>query len=134
MKSGLSQVVPHARPCILHLISVTPELETYKFGNGGLLKSHERERVTVPVVLAQPPVLISYSVVDSPVLSLLVGRVAIDSLGDRYLGELQSFAAWRSRAVARGLRGWSLLRPPLPGEICRTRSDAGQTAVGSKAS
>ena len=67
-----------------HLISVTPELETYKFGNGGLLQSHER--VTVPVVLAQTPMLISYSVVDSPVLSLLVGRDAIENLGIDILG------------------------------------------------
>ena len=48
--------------------SVQPELENYKFGNGGLLQSVER--VTVPIVLAQTPLLLSYSVVDSPVLSM----------------------------------------------------------------
>ena len=54
-----------------HLINVMPESEVYRFGNGGLLTS--TERVTVPVVLADHPVLLPYSVVESPVLSLLIG-------------------------------------------------------------
>ena len=51
---------------------MTPASEVYRFGNGGLLTS--TERVTVPVVLADHPLLLSYSVVESPVLSLLIGR------------------------------------------------------------
>ena len=48
-----------------HLINVTPESEVYRFGNGGLLTS--TERVTIPVVLADHPLLLSKSVVESPV-------------------------------------------------------------------
>ena len=44
-----------------------PESEVYRFGNGGQLTS--TERATVPVVLADHPLLLSYSVVESPVLS-----------------------------------------------------------------
>ena len=62
-----------------HLINVTPESEVYRFGNGGLLTS--TERVTVPVVLADHPRLLSYSVVESPVLSLLNGRDVVEGLG-----------------------------------------------------
>ena len=62
-----------------HLINVTPESEVYRFGNGGLLTS--TERVTVPVVLADHPLLLSYSVVESPVLSLLNGRDVVEGLG-----------------------------------------------------
>ena len=62
-----------------HLINVMPESELYRFGNGGLLTS--TERVTVPVVLADHPVLLSYSVVESPVLSLLIGRDVVEGLG-----------------------------------------------------
>ena len=54
------------------LINVTSESEVYPFRNGGLLTS--TERVTVPVVLADHPLLLSNRVVESPVLSLLVGR------------------------------------------------------------
>ena len=50
-----------------HLINVMPESELYRFGNGGLLTS--TERVTVPAVFANHPLLLSYSVVESPVLS-----------------------------------------------------------------
>ena len=60
-----------AERCIGHLINVTPESEVCRFGNGGLLTC--TERVTVPVVLADHPLLLSYSVVESPVLSLLIG-------------------------------------------------------------
>ena len=56
-----------------------PESEVYRFGNGGLLTS--TERVTVPVVLADHPLLLSYSVVESPVLSLLIGRDVVEGLG-----------------------------------------------------
>ena len=42
-----------------HLINVMPESEVYRFGNGGLLTS--TERVTVPVVLADHPLLLSCS-------------------------------------------------------------------------
>ena len=62
-----------------HLINVTPESEVYRFGNGGLLTS--TERVTVPVVLADHPLLLSNSVVESPVLSLLIGRDVVEGLG-----------------------------------------------------
>ena len=47
--------------------------------SGGLLTS--TERVTVPVVLADHPLLLSYSVVESPVLSLLIGRDVVEGLG-----------------------------------------------------
>ena len=50
-----------------HLINVTPESEVYRFGNG--------------VVLADHPLLLSYSVVESPVLSLLIGRDVVEGLG-----------------------------------------------------
>ena len=53
-----------------HRINVMSKSEVYRFGNGGLLTS--TERVTVPVVLADHPLLLSYSVVESPVLSLLI--------------------------------------------------------------
>ena len=62
-----------------HLINVMPGCELYRFGNGGLLTS--TERVTVPVVLADHPLLLSYSVVESPVFSLLIGRDVVESLG-----------------------------------------------------
>ena len=62
-----------------HLINVMPESEVYRFGNGGLLTS--TERVTVTVVLADYTLLLSYSVVESPVLSLLVGRGVVEGLG-----------------------------------------------------
>ena len=62
-----------------HAISVAPESEVHGFGNGGLLTS--TERVTVPVVLADHPLLLSYSVVESPVLSLLIGRDVVEGLG-----------------------------------------------------
>ena len=51
-----------------HLINVMPESEFYRFGDGGLLTS--TERVTVPVVLADHPLLLSYSVVESPCVIL----------------------------------------------------------------
>ena len=76
-----------------HLINVTPESEVYRFGNGGLLTS--TERVTVPVVLADHPLLLSYSVVESPLLSLLIGGDVVEGLGlDRsktleYIGRSQ---------------------------------------------
>ena len=50
---------------------MTPESEVFRFGNGGLLTS--TERVTVPVVLADHSRLLCCSVVESPVLSLLIG-------------------------------------------------------------
>ena len=59
-------------------MNVTPECEVYRFGNGGLLTS--TERVTVPVVLADHPLLLSYNVVESPVLSLLIGRDVVEGL------------------------------------------------------
>ena len=37
--------------------------------------------MTVPVVLADHPLLLSYSVVESPVLSLLIGRDVVEGLG-----------------------------------------------------
>ena len=39
------------------------------------------ERVTVPVVLADHPLLLSYSVVESFVFSLLIGRDVVEGLG-----------------------------------------------------
>ena len=62
-----------------HLINVTPESEVYRFGNGGLLTS--TERVTFLVVLTDHPLLLSYSVVESPVSSLLIGRGVVEGLG-----------------------------------------------------
>ena len=62
-----------------HLINVTPESEVHRLGKGGLLTS--TERVTVPVVLADHPLLLSYKVVESPVLSLLIGRGVVEGLG-----------------------------------------------------
>ena len=62
-----------------HAVNVTPESEVYRFGNGGLLTS--TERVTVLVVLADHLLLLSYSVVESPVLSLLIGRDVVEGLG-----------------------------------------------------
>ena len=62
-----------------HLINVMPESEVCRFGNGGLLTS--TERVTVPVVHADHPRLLSYSIVESPVLSLLIGRGVVEGLG-----------------------------------------------------
>ena len=62
-----------------HAIVVKPESEVYRFGNGGLLTS--TERVTVPVVLATHPLLLSCSVVESPVSSLLIGRDVVEGLG-----------------------------------------------------
>ena len=62
-----------------HAIVVKPESEVYRFGNGGLLTS--TERVTDPVVLANHPLLLSCSVVESPVLSLLIGRDVVEGLG-----------------------------------------------------
>ena len=56
-----------------------PESEVYRFWNGGLLTS--TERVTVPVVFADHPLLLSNSVVESPVLSLLIGRDVVGGLG-----------------------------------------------------
>ena len=56
-----------------------PESEVYRFGNGGLLTSSER--VTVPVVLTDHPLSLSYNVVQSPVLSLLIGRDVVEGLG-----------------------------------------------------
>ena len=49
-----------------------PEHESYRFGNGGTLLSSIR--ATVPAVLGNTPMLISFSVVDSPSLGLLLGR------------------------------------------------------------
>ena len=62
-----------------HAISVAPESEEYRFGNRGLLTS--TERVTVPVVLADRPLLLSHSVVESPVLSLLIGKDVVERFG-----------------------------------------------------
>ena len=62
-----------------HLINVTPESEVYRFGNGGLLTP--TERVTVPVVLADHPLLLSFCVVESLVLSLVIGRDVVEGLG-----------------------------------------------------
>ena len=77
---------------------MTPESEVYRFGNGGLLTS--TERVTVPVVLADHPLSLSYSVVESPVLSLLSGRDVVEGLGLDIKG---SEHAHRETATARPL-------------------------------
>ena len=58
---------------------MTPESEVCRLGNGGLLIS--TERVTVPAVLSDHPLLLSYSVVESPELSLLIGRDVVEGLG-----------------------------------------------------
>ena len=56
-----------------------PEFEVYRFGNGSLLIS--TERVTVPVKLADHPLLLSNSFVESLVLSLLIGKDVVEGLG-----------------------------------------------------
>ena len=53
---------------------MTPEAEVHRFENGGLLTSPER--VTVPVVLTDHPLF-----VESPVLSLFIGRDVVEGLG-----------------------------------------------------
>ena len=58
---------------------MTPESEVYRFGNGGLLTS--TERWTVPVVLADHRILLPYSVVESPVLSMFIGKDVVEGLG-----------------------------------------------------
>ena len=58
---------------------MTPESEVHRFGNGGL--STSTERVTIPVVLADHPLLLSFCVVGGPVLSLLVGWDVVEGLG-----------------------------------------------------
>ena len=62
-----------------HLINVMPESEVYHFWKRYLLTS--TERVTVPVVLADHSLFLSYSVAASPVLSLLIGRDVEEGLG-----------------------------------------------------
>ena len=54
-----------------HLINVTTESEVYRFGNGGLLTSTERDG---SCCARRSSILLSYSVVQGPVLSLLIGR------------------------------------------------------------
>ena len=62
----------------LHALSLDQEIseeegdESYKFGNGGTLPSSRR--VTVPICIGDKPTKISFSTVDSPGLSLLIGR------------------------------------------------------------
>ena len=77
----------YSRTCaergIGHLINVTPESEVYRFGNGSLLTS--TERVTVPVVLADHPLSLSYSVVGCPCS----------------LGETLKVSVWTSRVAAK---------------------------------
>ena len=55
-------------------ISEEEEDESYKFGNGGTLPSSRR--VTVPICIGDKPTKISFSVVDSPGLSLLIAAQA----------------------------------------------------------
>ena len=55
------------------------ELEKYRFGNGGTLDS--KTRVTVPIVVANRPTRIAFSVVPSDGLSLLIGRDFLSALG-----------------------------------------------------
>ena len=91
-----------------HLINVTPESEVYRFGNGGLLTSNEH--VTVPVVLADHPLLMSYSVVESPVLSLLIERDVVEGLGLDIKGSSKTLE-YNGRITTVGrLGGWTLLR------------------------
>jgi hypothetical protein len=54
-------------------------LEKYRFGNGGTLDS--TVRVTVPIVIASRPARITFSVVPSDGLSLLIGRGFLSSVG-----------------------------------------------------
>ena len=90
-----------------HLINVTPESEVYRFGNGGLLTS--TERVTVPVVLADHPLLFSYSVVESLVLSLLIGRDVVQDLGLDIKGSSKTLGIqWPITTVGR-FGCWTLL-------------------------
>ena len=91
-----------------HLINVTPESEVYRFGNGGLLTS--TERVTVPVLLADHPLLLSDSVVESPVLSLLIGTDVVEGLGLDIKGSSKNLGIqWSITTVGR-FGGRTLLR------------------------
>ena len=85
-----------------HLINVMPESEVYRFGNGGLLTS--TERVTVLVVLADHSLLLFYSVVESPVLSLFIGRDVVGSLGLDIKG---SSKTWKYTSTVGSLGGWT---------------------------
>ena len=84
------------------VINAMPESEVYRFGNGGLLTS--TERVTVPVVLANHPLSLSHSVVESPALSVLIGSDVVEGLGlDKPLSTMADHTVGR-------LGGWTLLR------------------------
>ena len=95
-----------------HLINVKPESEVYRFGNGGLLTS--TERVKVPVVLA------SYSVVESPVLSLLSGRDVVEGLGLDIKGGSKTLEYNGRSQPLEEIGGWTLLRDSVARAVCRT--------------
>ena len=59
-------------------IEETPELERYRFGNGGVLES--RLRACVPVVLCGRPLRVCFSIVESSRLTLLLGRDILEEL------------------------------------------------------
>ena len=97
-----------------HAISVAPESEVYRFGNGGLLTS--TQRVTVTVVLADHPLLLTSSVVERRVLSLLIGRRdVVEGLGLDIKGSSKTLEYnGRSQPLEDSVAGhhcWALSRP-----------------------
>ena len=82
-----------------------------RFGNGGLLTS--TERVTVPVVLADHCLLLCKSVVESPVLSLLIGRDVVEGLGLDIKGSSKT-SEYNGRSQP--------LEDSVAGHYCRTLS------------
>ena len=65
--------------CLDHLVKTADCYERFKFGNGGILTSEQL--VTAPVVIAGVPLLISFCLVDSDGLSLLLGRDFLEETG-----------------------------------------------------
>ncbi|CAE8585764.1 unnamed protein product [Polarella glacialis] len=61
------------------LVTVSRCRERFRFGNGGILVA--KERVTVPAVVCGGPMLLSFCVVDSFLLPLLIGRDVLENIG-----------------------------------------------------
>ena len=64
---------------IFSLVSVQPEEEVFKFGNGGVQVS--RRRIRIPMMVGEDLVLAWVSVVPVPSLGLLLGRDFLDGIG-----------------------------------------------------
>ncbi|CAE8601098.1 unnamed protein product [Polarella glacialis] len=61
------------------LVTVSRCRERFRFGNGGILVA--KEKVTAPAVICGSPMLLSFCVVDSFLLPLLIGRDALENIG-----------------------------------------------------